>query len=194
MSLIKKVRAVESVFKSLEKEIHGFQKSTNLKCIPGCHHCCTNSKIEATPLEFLPLAFHLHKTHQADIFLEKLNEYNNQKVCLLFNPFNSVGACSFYPYRGLICRLFGFSAMIDKQDTKRIITCKLIKSQQQEGFLKAERLINSGLGVPLSGKYYMKLYAIDLKLSSNYYPINQAIQKALEMVLFHFSYTNRRVG
>lgn len=194
MSLIKQVRSVESVFKSIEREVNTFQKSTNLKCIPGCHHCCTNSNIEATPLEFLPLAFYLHKTHQSDSFLEKLNDYHNQEVCLLFNPFNSAGACSFYPYRGLICRLFGFSAMIDKHDTKKIITCKSIKSQQQEAFLKAERLINSGWNVPLSGKYYMKLYAIDLKLSSNYYPINQAIQKALEMVLFHFSYTNRRAG
>ena len=194
MSLIKKVRAVEKVYYSLEKQISAFQQKSNFKCIENCHFCCTKHDIQANPLEFLPLAYYLYKNQQAYNFLERLEQSSHQTVCVLFNPFSNDGACSFYNYRGLICRLFGFSAMLDKHENKTLITCKLLKTQKSTEFKIAQQLINNGADVPLTSKYYLKLYAIDLKLSAQYYSINDAIKQAIETVLFYFSYRDKKVS
>jgi len=192
MSLIKKVRAVENIYQSLEKEIARFQQNSNFKCIENCHACCTKKDIEANPLEFLPLAYHLYKNQQAYTFLESLEQRSEDPVCALFNPFHTQGACSLYQYRGLICRLFGFSAAIDKNEKKNLITCKLLKTQKISEYKNAQLLINKGFPVPHTSKYYMKLYAIDLKLSSQYYPVNKAIEHAIETVLFYFSFRDKK--
>jgi hypothetical protein len=192
MSISKKVRAVEKVFHTLDKEIADFQKISKLKCAGNCNLCCNKTDIYANLLEFMPLAYHLYQNHQAYDLLEKLENNQHNSVCILNNPFNEDGACTYYYYRGLICRLFGFSASIDKYGNKVLITCKTTKIQQAQEYQNTLIQINKSLKVPLTSNYYAKLYAIDLKLSSSYYPINEAIQKALETVLFYFSFTNKR--
>ena len=194
MSIIKKVRAVEKVFQALEKETSEFQIKSGLKCNENCHLCCTKKDIQANSLEFLPLAYHLYITNQAYTFLEKLEQTTLESICILYNPFNEEGACSYYPYRGLICRLFGFSANLDKNGLKNLITCKTLKTEKKSVYALVQSQMNYNLNVPLASSYYMKLYSIDLKLSSTYYPINEAIQKAIETVLFYFSFRNKRAG
>jgi len=194
MSIVKKVRAVEKVFQSLEKEINQFQNISKLSCINGCHYCCSTNNIQANPLEFLPLAYHLYKTNQAYEFLEKLEQNSHQKVCALFNPFNSDGACLYYLQRGLICRLFGFSGKLNRSEMKELVTCKVIKTQKHTEYNNAIKLINNGTNVPMTSKYYMKLYSIDLRLASTFYPINEAIKIAIETVLFHYSFRNKRAS
>lgn len=194
MSIVKKVRSVEKVFQVLEHEILYFQSKTSISCIENCHLCCTKSEIQANPLEFLPLAYHLYKNNQAQSFLEMLENNSNPSICILFNPFNTEGACTYYNYRGLICRLFGFSANLDKHEYKTLVTCKTIKSQKVQEFKNALQLLNNGLKVPMVSKYYMKLYTIDLKLSASYYPINEAIIQAIETVLFYFSYRGKKAS
>lgn len=59
MSIESKVRLVELLFDRLENEITDFKLQTNLHCLSGCGKCCTKPDIDASPLEFLPWAFHL---------------------------------------------------------------------------------------------------------------------------------------
>lgn len=191
MSVLKKVRAVEKVFQTLENEITNFKLKSNLTCIENCHLCCAKSDIQANILEFLPLAYHLYQTHQAYEFLEKLEQNQHQSICALYNPFNKDGACMFYPYRGLICRLFGNSAMMIHENKKDLICCKLLKTQKSVEYKKTEFLINHGLKVPLTSDYYMRLYAIDLKLSTQYFSINDALKNAIETILFDFRFNHK---
>jgi len=39
--------------------------------------------------------------------------------------------------------------------------------------------------------YYMKLYGIDPWLSVQYFPVNEAIKTALEMVILNFQYRKK---
>ena len=194
MSIIKKVRAVEKIFHTLEKEIAEFKSESGLKCHENCSLCCNKSNIQANSLEFLPLAYYLYKTNQAFSVLEKLEEEKVSSLCMLYNPFNKEGACTNYDYRGLVRRLFGFSATLDKNENKTLVSCRIIKTDQKTIFQQTQVNINKNLHVPLISKYYMKLYAIDLKLASSYYPINEAIKKAIETVLFHFSFRHKRAS
>lgn len=188
MSLEAIATQVESLFEKLDAEIASFQQATTLHCGWGCGKCCFKPDIEATALEFLPFALHLYRTGQAETWHERLQAADNP-VCLILNPTQAgAGLCSEYRHRGLICRLFGYSARTNKHGQRELVTCTLIKSDQAEAFANAGKAIGDGLAVPVMSQYYFQLMAIDADLSRQFYPINVAIQKAIEAVLHYYAY------
>ena len=193
MKLYQKVRAVEKVFQALDQEIKIFQNATGLGCLPGCGKCCFKADIEATPLEFLPFAYHVYKDDKAFEWLEKLTE-NTSSICVILNPFGPAGKglCSQYNTRGLICRLFGFSARRDKYGKAQLVTCLPIKTEQAQQVEMANNQIAAGGKVPMMNNYYMRLHGIDMELARTHFPINQAMQYALEYVVNYYTYRTAR--
>ncbi len=191
MHLEEKAKAVEQILLELDREIKQFQSWSTLGCKAGCGKCCFKPDIEATPLEFLPFAMHLHLLGKGEEWLDRIDKLSDDKICVILNPNQSgMGLCSQYPYRGLICRLFGFSARTNKYDKKELITCSIIKSDLQLNYLKAELEINSGGSVPVMSEYYLKMHYVDPYLANQFMPINQAIKKSIEIVLQYFLYRN----
>lgn len=191
MSIQEKVAAIETLFQNLDVAITTFQKETKLGCIAGCGKCCSTPEIDASPLEFLPWAFHIFLNGKAEETLQEL-EHNTTATCFLYRPksltkFTS-GNCSTYQYRGLICRLFGFGATTDKYGKLRLATCNIIKEGQKENFENATIAINSNLSVPIFTEYYMQLSQIDFKLGNVFLPVNKAMKVALEEVLHYYAY------
>ena len=191
MSIEIKVAAVEQLFSQLDVEINTFQAETKLHCNAGCGKCCTKLDIEASPLEFLPWAFHIFLNGDAEKVLAEL-EIKSSTICLIYNPLTLLdkvnGSCSNYPYRGLICRLFGYGATKDKFAQLRLATCSIIKEQQTENYNKTNEAINNGLSVPIFTDYYMNLSQIDFRLGNVYVHINKALQLAIEEVLQYYAY------
>ncbi len=191
MAIEHKVRLVEALFDRLEIEITAFKSETHLFCNAGCGKCCSNPSIDASPLEFLPWAFHLFLNGIAEETLAQLNN-SASKNCHLYHPLSVLehhkGNCTNYRYRGLICRLFGYAANTDKYGKLRLATCKIIKEEQQENFQTAEELINKGKHVPIFTDYYMRLAQIDLKMGIKLLPINEALKMAIEEVLHYYAY------
>ena len=191
MAIEHKVRLVEELFDRLEKEIAVFQSETRLHCIAGCGKCCSTPEIDASPLEFLPWAFHLFLNGEAEDMLLQLQQKSDSN-CHLYRPHSfidrSMGSCSDYRYRGLICRLFGYAASRDKYGQLRLATCKIIKEGQQENYNTAEEAISKGLYVPVFTDYYMQLSQIDNRLATTLLPINQALATAIEEVLHYYAY------
>lgn len=189
MSIERKVQLVEMLFYHLEQEIAQFHKTTGIGCVPGCGKCCTYPDIEASPLEFLPWAFHLFLNGEAENTLTKLNA-TKTSTCILYNPITLLGQgrCNDYKYRGLICRLFGSAATTDKYGSLRLATCTLIKEGQAENFESATEAINNGLKVPIFTEYYTQLNQIDFQLGNIILPINKALKAALEEVLQYYAY------
>ncbi len=192
MSIEAKVRLVEGLFEKLDLEILEFQDKTKLHCLTGCGNCCTNPTIEASPLEFLPWAFYLFLNGKAEETLKTLNTRENQSVCHIYSPLNLIdstqGSCSSYKYRGLICRLFGYAASKDKYGQQRLVTCKLIKENQQNLYQDTMEAITKGLYVPIFTDYYMQLYQIDFNMGNKIEPINKALKLAIEEVLQYYVY------
>ena len=178
---------MEEVFLKLDEEISSFKQWSGLHCKSGCGKCCLKPDIEATILEFLPFAYHLHKEGIAGAWLERLS--TRDSICAILDTAQlGVGHCSSYVHRGLICRLFGFSSRITKHGVRDLVSCVVIKSEQPEAFLAASASTIAGGQVPLMRDYYMQLCAIDWDLSQKFYPINVAIRKAIEEVLHYYSY------
>ncbi|AYB35206.1 YkgJ family cysteine cluster protein [Chryseolinea soli] len=186
--LLEKVRAVEEVFENLDREISTFQSWSGLHCAWGCGKCCFKPDIEATILEFLPFAHYLYTQNLAFEWLEKIKS-SDSAICHILNPTQpGAGLCSEYKHRGLICRLFGYSARTNKYGTKELVTCQIIKTEQQQQFEAAAAQIVEEKPVPVMNQFYMQLHAIDFELTREFFPINEAIKRAIEVILHYYAY------
>lgn len=189
MSVEEKVKWVEKLFYQLEQEGVQFAKSSGISCFAGCGMCCTHPEIEASPLEFLPWAFHLFLEGKAEQNLHLLKE-SKTSACFIYKSLSiqGQGRCSDYKYRGLICRLFGYAANTDKYGNLRLATCKIIKEGQNDKYNSTEEAISKGLYAPVFTHYYMQLNQIDFQLGNKILPINKALIQALEEVLHYYAY------
>lgn len=188
MELKEKVKAVEEVFERLDEAISSFQTATTLHCKFGCGKCCYKADLEATPIEFLPFAHYLYENDLALEWFDKLRA-SESELCLILNPTQAgAGLCSEYVHRGLICRLFGYSARVNKYGRKELVTCQIIKTEQKDAYESAQKTISDDAPVPVMNQYYMQLHGIDPELAREFYPINKAIQRAVEVVLHYYAY------
>lgn len=187
-----KVRAVKRLFTALDKQIEGAQVQSGLRCLPGCGECCKKPDIEATPLEFLPLALQYFDEGIAEDMHRQLSE-QGAGMCHLFRPSVTAfgGLCSQYPHRGLICRLFGYSARRNREDQFELLTCRLLKEQRPTAVAALKDVMHSRKGIPVMADYYSRLRQIDPALA-DFYPINTAACKALEAVMHYYAYRRRR--
>ena len=151
----------------------------------------------AAPIEFLPFAWHLFKNGRAESFLTEM-ETNPMSTCPLFKSLiqeQEKGFCSQYPWRALVCRLFGFAAMVNKHGQPELSTCRLIKESQKEAFEITSSQIKEGKwSVPIYKNYYSKLAAIDTNSPLQLVPIKQAVSKAIEMVLWDNYFRQPQTG
>jgi Fe-S-cluster containining protein len=197
MSIVRKVRAVEKLFKTLEKDIQSLQSQIQISCIENCIKCCTTPKIVATSLEFYPLAYHLFKTGQAELYLAKIEQNSNNAICPLLNnlvlPDQRLG-CGQYNQRGMICRLFAYNYNVNKYGQRRIAACKPIMLAQPEEVSKANELLAIKPIGPKASDYYSQLRYIDFWKGSQLYPIAQAIQIAIETILTDSRYRGKKAG
>lgn len=186
--MIKKIKQVQKVLQEAALHTQQFQKTSQISCLSGCFKCCLKKDIYASPLEFLPFAYHLYETNQADAFYDQL-ESRTETICALFSPLSTDGwGCSEYEYRGLICRLFGYSTTSDKMAQRRMVSCKPLKETPAYQAMQPDTLQKA----PLFQDYYMQLATIDWQLANESLPINQAIKRAIEMVLTYFTYTDNK--
>ena len=172
----------------LSEETSRFRGWSGIACKSGCGKCCTKADIEATVLEFLPFALKVFDQGEAELWLTRFDE-TSEKICLFFEPHHAgSGLCSRYEHRGLICRLFGFSARTNKYAERELVSCQIIKTEQGENYQVAAQKVRSGEPVPVMNQYYMRLAGIDPQLARDFYPINKAIKIAIETVLHYYAY------
>ena len=178
---------VRDLHRDLDHAISDFQDASGLHCLFGCGKCCLKPDIEATPLEFLPLAESLFREGKAVEWMDTV--LNEGPVCKVFNKEQGgAGKCSRYADRGMICRLFGYSARKNKYGRKEILTCSIIKEEQTGSFQNASDAVNAELNIPMATDYYTRLSGIDPDLGGALLPINQAIHRALEVVVSYYHY------
>jgi Fe-S-cluster containining protein len=189
--MLDKIRKVERLFKKLDQESEKFGKQSKLRCLTNCNLCCLKEGLEANVLEFLPLANYLVKNNLHEEALKLLD--TNPEHCINLaksqDPGKTAG-CSIYTQRGLICRLFGFSAVRDKNSKLAIYTCVHIKNNFPQEFATATTKINGGMSIPVVSDFYYQLYFIDNQLANDYNPINISIRKAIEKVAYYYENKN----
>lgn len=193
--MLDKIKKVEQIFRLLDKETEKFGKQSNLKCLTNCTLCCKKKGLEANVLEFLPLANHLVKNNLHEAALELLDSNPEHCINLLDGQStNHAVGCANYQFRGLICRLFGSSAVRDKNMKLAVYTCSPMKNEFPDTFQKATEQINTGMNVPIVSDFYYQIYFIDSQMANDYNPINVSIRKAIEKVAYFYVCKPRRVS
>jgi len=191
MALSKICLAVEEVYKDLDNHMAQTTLKTGLKCLHLCNACCRKTDIEASPIEFIPLASWLYESGMVDDFLLRLEKSNETGYCALFSPEawkNGEWGCLHYEKRGLICRLFGFGYRINRKGLPEMVTCKTMKSICPDAVAKARQLgFDTPEDIPLFRNYSMQLFSIDPDLSVQQLPVNKAIRLAIEKLYFHYA-------
>lgn len=171
-----KVLKIEKLLQNAEKITEKFKDKFKLDCLQGCGKCCLYNNIDASSLEFLPLAESVWENSGAVELLEKLQNIGDDEHCVFYihdenNP--NKGFCSVYKKRGLICRLYGFSLRRNKQKKLEILTCKGIKDKYNP------KIVDSNNNKFLMSAYYLRLANIDYTRAFERLPINQAIREAI---------------
>ena len=192
-TLPEKVRAVLALFANLDKKIASLQMHSSLSCPPGCGRCCEKPAIEVSPLEFLPFALAVYDQGNHEEILN-LCEENPESICVIFRSHVTKfgGLCSAYPYRGLMCRLFGYAARMNRDGQAELVTCRIIKEGQNVSYSKLQsELTAQSYKAPLFSAYYMRLRSIDAELCAMM-PINQAIACAIKATMHYYSYRRRK--
>lgn len=185
------VSAVEKVFKELDEHITLTTSKTGMKCASLCNLCCSTTNIEASPVEFIPLAAWLYENGAVDDFLKRLEKSEKTGHCPLFLPDawkEGKGGCLNYEKRGLVCRLFGFGYRLDRESIAELVTCKVLKDSIPVAVTRAQRLgIESPDSIPIFSNYSMQLYSADPDLAIQHLPINKAIRLAIEKLYFQYA-------
>jgi Fe-S-cluster containining protein len=190
MQISRIVKSVNRVYENLNKANKNFISTTGLHCPTGCAKCCHGEKISASPLEFIPFAYHLYST---GILEDKYWEYkqDTQKRCFLVegDNVNSSGKCSQYEHRGLICRMFGSSASMDKNGIKKFSACNILK-ELVGPIVNFDTILQKE--APVYSNYYMQLRSINNEYGGMLLPVNLAILKSMEIVYFNTRGKRRR--
>ena len=186
------------VYADLEQRIAAFKRGTGIDCLEKCTHCCATAKfVEASIFEMLPLSIHFWEEGRAQEILEKLEGIHPEVPCILLNPHPSdelSGGCSYYRFRPLICRLFGFSARVDKNGRPAIALCSPLKEFHSGIVERVDQKIREDFPFPLMPDFSRKVAMIDPQLGQEKYPVNIALLEALELVghKIHFLKAARR--
>lgn len=191
--MLRKIWQVKKILQRASRETSRFQMASGLYCLSDCSECCLKHDIEATVLEFLPLAYHLYTKGEAEYWMNEIEGKSNNGNCVFYTQGGfsqkSIGGCRFYSHRALICRLFGFSAQLDRMGGLRLVTCRRMNRENQVEIGHVRELVHhQSIPVPVYEHYMLSLHSIDVTLANKYYPINEAIFRALDYISLHFHY------
>lgn len=177
------------LYEELDLEADRFKRAAGLNCVIGCKKCCHPEKaqIEASVFECLPLGIHLWKAGEAESFLQRIPSAETRNICVLYNGDDSAWSgfgCKHYTWRPLLCRLFGFSAVLDKHGKPRMALCRAVRDADPQAEDRVNRELAQGLKPMIIPHWAWKGSSLNPHLGQKRYPINLAIRIALERVGF----------
>jgi Fe-S-cluster containining protein len=173
------------IYQEIDYKTARLQLAFGLHCPSLCGACCDSNKVEATVLEALPLAEEIYQRKEQEAVRFALEQRINKADfrCVLYQTNPSVpgiGRCSYYEFRPLVCRLFGFALRRDKFGNLELSICKIIKERTPDAVLRAEIAISEGLDVPVYQDSFMRIASMDPGIGFRRLAINLALKEALE--------------
>ena len=177
-------RNVLAAYAVLDDEALRFQSLTRLSCPTGCGACCRSQTVEATVLEVLPLAQEIFRRGEEDHIADAIEakEKEGRFDCVLYQADNDTGTqgrCRYYPFRALVCRLFGFAARRRKTGEFEFSTCRRIRESSPHEIRRAETAIANEILPPVFQDAFFRIAVLDPAKGFRRLPINTALKEAL---------------
>jgi len=175
---------VLALFEQIDQQTEEFRQATGLSCPSDCGRCCDRPSVDATVLDVLPLAIALFQQGKAEEILDQL-ETNSLQRCIFYQPDPSnsqKGRCGVYTWRPSLCRLFGYATVRDKRGQPQLAACAELKATRSLTLTHIQQQLAEGLSAPSFVEFATQMETIDPTIGSQRFPINQAIQLALQKV------------
>ncbi len=185
------VSRVVNLYARMDKAVAEFQLKSGLRCPTGCGICCPAADVQVTVLEMLPVAHEILRIDRATEWLERLDAIQEARGCILYSVQPAEGAaghCSFYNWRPMLCRLFGFAAVRSRAGAKALSVCKHVR---QTDPLAAAAAIALAEEAPCFVHFSAQVYALDPALGIRLMPINTALRHAIERLGLNLSFGYR---
>lgn len=182
---------VLNLYNDIDKEINEFLINTSIQCLDRCGQCCLSPNVEATIVEFFPLAAELTRRGELLNWFQLLEDRKGDNICALYDPNPSPsqkGHCRFYVWRPVLCRLFGVSFTRDKNNKPVLLVCHQQKSSYPELVKKTQQLLNDGLFGPNLQHFFLHIQGLGPNYIHTLMPINQALYQALAHFRFYLDY------
>jgi uncharacterized protein len=182
---------IQACYRQIDAETAAFGAAVGLSCPPSCGQCCDNPQVEATPIEMLPAALALARQGSITHWLAAIEAQIGPAYCIFYQPDPADagrGHCLQYPWRPLICRLFGYAATLDKTGQPALASCRRHQRDRADTLALAQTSISAGLPVPQFASWQARLASLVPVWGQQYLPINQALRIALEQVGLQLSY------
>lgn len=194
---VKGMEEIIHLYEELDRIIGRLKECGNMECPELCGRCCKTPamNVESSVIEALPLVINLLETGQVDFFYEMLDKFKDCDPCIFYTDEireGNRGRCSVYRYRPLVCRLFGYSAVINKHGKIAPALCSTIKEAMPGCAARITSLIERGLPVPVFSEYTMRSSMLNPAIGFERYPVNMAVKKAIEFVGLQMSYSSSR--
>lgn len=176
---------IVEVYGRADDAVEHFKLVSGIACPAGCVLCCHSKKVEATVAEMVPLAFHLFATQQAELLLKRLENTDHSEPCILFRPDlreEFGGGCSQYPFRALVCRLFGFAGRMDQYGREQFRLCRHMASSYST--IEVEGNMSK---LPLFQEFGVAITSLHPYLGTERMNINHALYQALSKVGLHLA-------
>jgi Fe-S-cluster containining protein len=178
------IPALIELFSRLEAETAAFAGTSGLRCPDGCGACCESPNVYTSAVELEPLAEELVARGEAEAALDRAAAAGPGQCVFYASHGPGLGRCTVYALRPMICRLFGFAAVRDKQGQPELAGCRVHKAAQPEAMAHARALVAGGHPVPMMTDWQQRAAELGTSATGALVPINQAIQQALERALF----------
>lgn len=173
------------VYSELDGSIVDLKQRFPVACPFGCGVCCRSPNVEASVLEMLPVAETLLDNQEVDFWLTALEERQGAAMCVFYTPDKlsfGQGRCAVYPLRPSMCRLFGYSAVRNKQGKQVFAPCRVMRQATPRGIRKAEDAVAQGEEILCMAEASARVAGVEPSLGHRRLPINEAFRLAVERV------------
>lgn len=181
------IAQIKDLFSEVDKKVEELKSLTGACCPDMCGICCSGTKVESTAIEMMPLAQEIWRKNEAEMWLNKINNAENPGACVFFKADPMVsgnGRCSVYELRPLICRLFGFFTIKDKNGKYVYGSCKIMKEKFPENYQKAAKMVQEGQYPSNVTDYTIRIISMGTGLNKKMFPINIAAKMSIENIGF----------
>ncbi|MDX9783178.1 MAG: YkgJ family cysteine cluster protein [Spirochaetia bacterium] len=199
-TLMRRFSALDRIYGRIESSQQDFKRASDragnpIACPIRCGSCCVHFTPDVTPLEAERLAYYLlvERKDLIDHFFSQLNKsakageaWTGDSACPFWNPERPGENCMVYPARALVCRLFGYCAVLDKEGRPSFALCDKMPSLagRQERIFSGEAMLQGLFGrrPPLMDEFSREVLALDPSGAGQRRSVIEALPTALEKI------------
>jgi uncharacterized protein len=165
------VTTLHQIYLDADAAVETWKDDCAVRCPEACGKCCEGFEPDVLPAEAIYLAAILARDGSA--LFDSIDFTSSGKTCLFFDPENPFH-CRIYEGRPLVCRLFGYTGVLDKNGEVSFRLCRHISSRGERIFGEAELRRDFGALPPVMSRFSAMLVSLDPEGASSRLPIRVA--------------------